>query len=514
MPASGADDMASADIAAGSLRARSFVAVALVVGFYALALSVAGILIYVPLVAAERERQSPLVILWLAAGVVLWSVFPRRRRFEPPGALLSRAKEPGLFALVDEVARAADQPRPAEVYIVREMNAWVASRGGVMGVGGRRVLSIGLPLLERLTVLQLKSVLAHEYGHYRGGDVRLLPLIYQTRAAIGRTVTTLAESGATLVHFVHLPFLWYGQFFLRFTRALSRAQELRADALAVRIAGRDAATGALNVLHREGVLFEAYWRGLVVPVLRAGYRPPLVRGFDLFLSNGTAANRLGEVTAESSSQREADPYDTHPSFAERLAHIQALPETEEAQVASDDRLAMSVVAEARSMESDLLSAIAPDPDAALRLREVEWDRAMPAVWPDVWRTRARNASSALGAMTAATAPATRSGLESLGRRILGPATRYSPALAAHTAGRIIAGAVACVLIQEGWALELLPGAPAVFRKAGVDLRPFEVMQAIARGDASSERWRQVHEAAQISDRPLVDGHMSTPSNNP
>jgi hypothetical protein len=44
----------------------------------------------------------------------------------------------------------------------------------------------------------------------------------------------------------------------------------------------------------------------------------------------------------------------------------------------------------------------------------------------------------------------------------------------------------------------------VLRKAGVDLRPFEVMQAIARSEASPEAWRQVHEVGRISDRRLVD----------
>jgi hypothetical protein len=68
----------------------------------------------------------------------------------------------------------------------------------------------------------------------------------------------------------------------------------------------------------------------------------------------------------------------------------------------------------------------------------------------------------------------------------------------------IAGAAACALMQGGWALELRPGAPVVLRKAGVDLRPFEVMQAIARSEASPEAWRQVHEVGRISDRRLVD----------
>jgi heat shock protein HtpX len=41
---------------------------------------------------------------------------------------------------------------PAEFYVVDDVNAWVAERGGVLGIGGRRVMGIGLPLLQALSV--------------------------------------------------------------------------------------------------------------------------------------------------------------------------------------------------------------------------------------------------------------------------------------------------------------------------------------------------------------------------
>jgi len=71
------------------------------------------------------------------------------------------------------------------------MNAWVAHRGGLMGLGARGIMGLGLPLLQTLTVSELRAVLAHEFGHYHGGDTKLGRFVYGTRTAIGRTLENL-----------------------------------------------------------------------------------------------------------------------------------------------------------------------------------------------------------------------------------------------------------------------------------------------------------------------------------
>ena len=77
-----------------------------------------------------------------AAGAILWALVPRADRFQPPGPVLTDANAPGLLRLVREVARATNQPPPAEVYLLNEVNAWVTHRGGVMGFGSRRVMGV------------------------------------------------------------------------------------------------------------------------------------------------------------------------------------------------------------------------------------------------------------------------------------------------------------------------------------------------------------------------------------
>ena len=101
------------------------------------------------------EPGSPsLALPFCVIGVlmILSSILPRRDRFQPPGPSLSTSGQRRLFGLIGEVAIATGQPMPQEVYLVPDVNAWVAARGGVMGFGSRPVMGLGLPLLQTLAV--------------------------------------------------------------------------------------------------------------------------------------------------------------------------------------------------------------------------------------------------------------------------------------------------------------------------------------------------------------------------
>ena len=87
-----------------------------------------------------------------------------------------------------------------------------------MGLGSRRVMGLGLPLLQALTVPELRAVLAHEFGHLDGGDVALGPWIYSTRGALLRTLQDLHQHSQALT----LPFQWFANLFFRVTHAISR----------------------------------------------------------------------------------------------------------------------------------------------------------------------------------------------------------------------------------------------------------------------------------------------------
>ena len=138
-------------------------------------------------------------------------------------------------------------------------------------MGSRRMMGIGLPLLVILTVPQLRSVIAHEFGHYHGGDTRLGPLIYRTRSMVIRTVLGL-RGDSTIFNIIRWPFYLYGKMFLRITQAISRRQEYNADILAAKVAGPQNTITALRTIHGVALAWGSYWGNEFAPDPGVGIR--------------------------------------------------------------------------------------------------------------------------------------------------------------------------------------------------------------------------------------------------
>ena len=97
-----------------------------------------------PVLQSVEHPQVQLAILFLGgilvAGAMLWSLVPRREKFEPPGTPLDRDTHPLLFAELDDIADSLNKPLPGEVYRIGQVNAFVADRGGILGFGSRRII--------------------------------------------------------------------------------------------------------------------------------------------------------------------------------------------------------------------------------------------------------------------------------------------------------------------------------------------------------------------------------------
>lgn len=75
--------------------------------------------------------------------------------------------------MLDEPGARAGTAPPEEIYLTALPDLGVTEIGGTLGIGGRRILVLGVPLLHWLTVAELRAGLAHELGHYLGGDTKL-----------------------------------------------------------------------------------------------------------------------------------------------------------------------------------------------------------------------------------------------------------------------------------------------------------------------------------------------------
>jgi heat shock protein HtpX len=469
--------------------------VALMIGFYVLAVATATGLLWIPYAEWTYLHRIDLrLALFCVVGAVaiLVSIVPRIDRFEAPGPRLDPAEQPRLFRQVREIARAAGQPVPTEVYLVNDVNAWVAQRGGWMGFGSRPVMGLGLPLMSRLSVPEFRGVLAHEFGHYCGGDTRLGPWVYKTRAAIGRTLQSLADHSSAL----QKPFLWYGNMFLRVTHAISRAQELAADALAARIVGAPAMVRGLTAVHGAGRTFGHYWSGEAVPVLSAGFLPSLTDGFRRFLDERPVAEAVARSVAEELAQGKADPYDTHPPLRDRVTALGGLPPGD---AAGGEPSALTLLDDVPALERRLLATMAGD-DAVAKLQPVGWEEAGERVFLPQWRAAVQKHARGLGGLTPATLPQRAGSPRELARTVLGLNARAPvPDEKIQEAAGVVGCALAAALHAGGHSLRCVPGAPVSFLHGERRIEPFGVLAALADGRLSAAEWQATCEAFRIAE---------------
>jgi Zn-dependent protease with chaperone function len=174
----------------------AFFCIFMVIASYLFVLLLAAACVYLPYLALRRSDSPGFQIIALflfgivISATILWSLLPHLDKFNPPGLLLDAATQPRLFTELENIAVALNEPMRREVYLIGDVNAWVADRSGFLGIGSRRVMGLGLPLLSILTVSQFRAVLAHECAHYYGGDTSLGPWVYKTQTAIVRIFRT------------------------------------------------------------------------------------------------------------------------------------------------------------------------------------------------------------------------------------------------------------------------------------------------------------------------------------
>ncbi|MER5635936.1 M48 family metallopeptidase [Kitasatospora sp. NPDC002227] len=355
-----------------STAGRAAQAVALLAGFYLLALAIVAGMIGIDVALASWGRGGPLVakivVLTIAVAYpVVRLVFLTRRPADgggDAGLPVTREQQPELWARVDRIAEQTGVRGPAEIRLVPVVNAGVREDTRLLGLlPGKRHLELGVPLLLGLTEAELDAVLAHEFGHYSNRDVRLAGVTVAGREALRHTITglhsragdanaaeraraeqkaaqraakgrkakpvdTRAVHDGTVDRALAQVFTAYAKLYFRRSEAVSRRQEYAADQAAVQVAGRDATAAALRRLPVLDQAYDFYQRRYVTLGWEAGLLPmpgQVYGGFADLLADPKRRAELAELGLEL-PEPEPDPYDSHPPVNQRIAAVLALPD--------------------------------------------------------------------------------------------------------------------------------------------------------------------------------------------
>jgi len=288
-------------------------------------------------------RIFPIVLLAIALGVflgavaILRAIFRMQRRATTfvVGRLVSRESEPAVYGLVDDIATQLRTQTPDNVVVGLDPNFFVTEANvvGTDGLHQGRTLFLSLPVARIFSPSELRAVLGHELGHFRGEDTvwseRFYPVYRGVTEAILGLVSAGGGSGSRTIALIPAALLLrlFLESFAVPERAISRERELAADQAGVEAAsGRDIATALLKL--------EAYgpeW-GPTVDRLAVAPRPP--NAGDTFVDRVRLAAQDPASLLDLGASRQSHPTDSHPRVGDRLRAL-GIAEADVAAIARD-----------------------------------------------------------------------------------------------------------------------------------------------------------------------------------
>jgi len=236
-----------------------------------------------------------------------------------PGRPLRPEEAPGLWALAKDVAQDVDTRPIDEIRITEGTDLAVYERGSwqaKMRDQAERVLILGVGIVEGFKQDQLRSVLAHEYGHFShrdtaGGDIALRVRQDMMNFYIAMYKAGQATKLNAAFHFLRV----YNFIFRRISHGATRLQEVLADRIAAQTYGPLAFEGGLTHVIRRRFEFEHVANTEIEEVLKS--REPLRSIYE------PPVGKLDTVDAQLKTvmERPTTDDDTHPSPKDRFRFV-------------------------------------------------------------------------------------------------------------------------------------------------------------------------------------------------
>lgn len=322
-------------------------------------------------VAPEILRLGKLGVLLLVGiiiGIVgLWSfivaigvylikplfIFPKQTK--DYGMEIKREDSPKLYDMIMRTADEAGVRHPKHIYVNHEVNACVFFNTGFWNIflPIRKNLSIGLGVFESTNIEEVKSVIAHEFGHFAQSSMRVGSVLY----IANKVITDLAyrrdkldslmlrwclQDGVwgfwgTATQFVVIKFRSLVEYMFRRQQRnymkLSRQMEYDADAVACRIVGKEVFISALCKIQKLSRLFDFYNRVLsnfadrnqTVSDYWKGYLLTLPK-MSMFEGNPITYDQKATTPADEVNSRVniEEIWESHPSTKKRIEHAAML----------------------------------------------------------------------------------------------------------------------------------------------------------------------------------------------
>jgi len=180
---------------------------------------------------------------------------------------LNKKDHPKLWFFVDQICKETGAPRPKNIYVDPDVNAYVAYTNTWLSLlfPVKKELTIGLGLVSCLNLTEFKAVVTHEFGHFAQRSMKIGSYIMSANTIINDMIYNrdswdrmldqwrASDIRLSAPAWVITPVIWlirqiltlFYQFLNIMYSSLSREMEFNADKVAVSTSGSDAIISAL-----------------------------------------------------------------------------------------------------------------------------------------------------------------------------------------------------------------------------------------------------------------------------
>ena len=271
---------------------------------------------------------------------------------------ITRADEPDLFKMIDDIVVQVDTTFPKKVYLSSDVNACVFydSNFWSMFFPVRKNLQIGLALVNCVSKEELKAILAHEFGHFSQKTMKVGSYVYNVNQVIfnmlydnegyDKLISSWGNINGYMAFFVAIAFKiveaiqWVlGKMYAVVNKsymALSREMEFHADEIAANVTGHEPLKNSLLRLEFANHSFNSvlsFYEGKIVD----NFKSENLYKEHSFVMNHLAndnlipvKNTLPQVTLSEINKFNKsklvikDQWASHPSTEDRIKRLESL----------------------------------------------------------------------------------------------------------------------------------------------------------------------------------------------
>lgn len=266
---------------------------------------------------------------------------------------VDRKSQPELFSIIDEIVEETKVGMPGKVFFSLEVNASVSynSLFWSMFLPVKKNLTIGIGLVNSCTVGELKSVLAHEFGHFSQRSMKIGGYVNQAEKIIFDTVYNNNDYEQTIKHgsghwafqltgMISVGFInafkyilkFFSDFIFKNNASLRREMEFHADAVATYVNNPEEQISSLLRLELSSAAFESAFNfytqsdGKYLPENLFDNQTALMKIFSE-RNNHVYENDLPKITEDELTRYNRtkleieDPWSSHPETTRRIEMI-------------------------------------------------------------------------------------------------------------------------------------------------------------------------------------------------